>query len=99
MFHSIRWQNDTHVLIYQENARDYWSYDINESELTFHYPRAESGEPQGEFELGLIYLSGRMVTMDREKAVYWIKRAADKGYKHAIRKLERLIGPTSVDQG
>ena len=51
---------------------------------------AENDMPPAQFLLGLSYEEGNDVTQDHEKAVYWIKKAADKGLKEAKEKLKEM---------
>lgn len=88
VLHHIEWLDERTVKITQKNGRDYWTCTID-GDPTFHYPRAESGDPHGEYDLGRIYLSGRLIPLDRERGLKLIESAAAKGYAHAIRFLER----------
>ena len=46
--------------------------------------KAENGDLSAQYELGAYYLTGTAtVPQDLEKAVYWIKKAAEKGYLNA----------------
>jgi TPR repeat protein len=85
----IAWDDNETVRIGHRNARDYWLLSTAGS-VAFHYPRAESGDAHGEFDLGLMYFEGRQVLQDRERGLNLIESAASKGYKHAVRFLERL---------
>ncbi len=49
-----------------------------------------AGDAHAEFALGKLYWSGNVLDLDRELAIQWIKRAADKGYKHAIKFLNSI---------
>ena len=49
---------------------------------------AEKGERRIQFHLGLMYYFGRGVEMSRLGSHRWFKKAADQGYKPAIRVLE-----------
>jgi TPR repeat protein len=40
---------------------------------------AEQGDPNAQFNLGLMYHSGLQVRFDEQKAVYWYRRAAEGG--------------------
>ena len=54
---------------------------------------ATQGEHDSEHELGLQHLSGGMgLTKDKEKAIYWLKRAAAGGYQKAKDKLVEISG-------
>lgn len=45
---------------------------------------AESGDAETQFGLGLNYYSGKFCDKDYEKAVFWLKKSKDNGYKKAI---------------
>ncbi len=83
----LHWLDATHVKIMQGNQRDYWRYDCSERKLQFHFPRAENGDPHGEYDLACLYLEGRFVEKDHERGLEWLRRSASKGYKHAARRL------------
>ena len=54
---------------------------------------ATKGEHDSEHELGLQHLSGGMgLTKDKEKAIYWLKRAAAGGHQKAKDKLVEISG-------
>lgn len=84
----VKWTPSGQLLIYHSNNRDYWEYSPVTQELCFHYPRAESGDPHGQYDLGLMYQNGKGVLKDEEKSIYWLKKAAAQGYSRAIKKLE-----------
>lgn len=98
-FHSLTWDSEDRIFVYQDNARDYWSYSLQESKLEFHYPPAEQGDAHGEFALGQIYLAGRMVPKDTNKGLELIERSAEQGYKHAIRFLQRRKERQETESG
>ncbi|WP_456787115.1 tetratricopeptide repeat protein [Cellulomonas sp. P5_C5] len=78
------------VQLHHENARDYWSYDIDADELDFHFIRAEAGQPHGQYDLAMMYLEGRPVLRDPEAARQWLQLAAEGGHAPAARTLARL---------
>lgn len=84
------WEDENRVRLYRRNGRDYWEYDLRSDEVRFCFPRAESGDPQGQYHLGRMYLEGTLVFADRQKALYWLQQSAKQGYKHAINLLKRL---------
>ena len=45
---------------------------------------ADQGDAAGEFGLGRMYATGESVKKDTEKAVNWIRRAAEKDYLPAV---------------
>jgi hypothetical protein len=89
--HRIEWLDARTVRITQKNGRDYWLC-TTDGVPVFHYPRGESGDAHGEYDLGRIYLAGKLAPMDRERGMKLIESAAAKGYAHAVRFLERGEG-------
>lgn len=85
---SIRWLDSETVRVQHENQRDYWLV-TPDGGVEFHFPRADDGDPHGEYELGKMYLEGRYVLADRDRGLDLIQSAADKGFKHAINLLAR----------
>lgn len=87
-FNRIEWENDENLLILTQASQHYRAYNTLSKTLEFHFPRAESGDPQGEYHLAQIYIAGNIVAKDMEKALYWMRLAASKGDKHAIKYLK-----------
>jgi len=85
----IRWQDSNTVKVQHENGRDYWLCGTDGS-VSFHFPRAELGDPHGEFELGNMYYEGRYVLQDQTQGLRLIEAAAAKGFKHAINFLKAV---------
>jgi len=77
------WLDASTVKVQHQNDRDYWLCGTDGS-VTFHYPRAESGDPHGEFALGKMYYEGSLVLQDQARGLALIEAAAAKGYQHAI---------------
>jgi hypothetical protein len=51
---------------------------------------AESGHPNAQFNLGVIYSKGRGIPRNMEEARKWYQKAYDQGDINAKRSLERL---------
>lgn len=85
------WQNEKTLLLFHLNKRDYWIIDIETKKVTFVFPRAESGDPHGQFDLGKMYYNGSTF-LDKNEALglSWIKKSADQGFKSAIKFLEKI---------
>lgn len=47
----------------------------------------QKGDPKAEFLLGCMYEDGLHVETDLEKAVYWLEKAAQRGYEAAVNQL------------
>lgn len=45
---------------------------------------AEKGDPHGEYDLGRMYLEGQWVLQDVDRGIELIRRAAGKGFRHAV---------------
>jgi TPR repeat protein len=84
------WVDNNTVRIVQKNMRDYWDVDIVQETSTFHYPRAENGDPHGQYDFAKMYIDGWLVEQDMEKAIMWLEKSAAQGFKRAIRLLERI---------
>ncbi|AZF18689.1 hypothetical protein C4J92_5252 [Pseudomonas sp. R3-18-08] len=87
---AVEWVNDQTIRLYQTNKRDYWEIDTSSREVIFHYPRAESGDAHGQFDLAKMYVDGWIVEQDFEKAREWLERAAAQGFSRAIKLLQRM---------
>lgn len=84
----LHWDGPRTVKVTQDNGRDYWLCHAD-GEPEFHLPRAESGDPHGEFHLAQIYLQGGFVPQDAERGMALIRSAAAKGLAHAQEFLRR----------
>jgi len=89
LINRISWDDNQTVRLLCENERDYWLVKTA-GDVEFRYPRAQTGDPQGEFDLGRIYYEGMGVLQDKERGLKLIEAAAAKGFKHAIRFLEHV---------
>ncbi|WP_442754092.1 tetratricopeptide repeat protein [Methylocystis sp. JAN1] len=54
-----------------------------EAALTLLKPLAEKGEARAQSELGLIYMVGKGVPLDRKEGIKWIKLSAENGFAPA----------------
>lgn len=82
----IRWINDNTVRIQHQNERDYWLC-TTDGDLQFYYPRADQGDPHGQYDLGRMYFDGQWVLQDRARGLELIQAAAKQNFKHAVRFL------------
>jgi hypothetical protein len=82
----IRWIDATTVRIRHQNERDYWEC-TTDGDLQFHYPRADQGDPHGQYDLGRMYFEGQWVLQDQTRALELIRAAAAQGFKHAVKFL------------
>ena len=61
-------------------------------------PQAEKGQPDAEYAVGYMYYYGQGVVEDREKAWYWITKAAREGQPDAIEAAALLARPKTKAQ-
>jgi hypothetical protein len=86
----VEWVDDQTIRLFQVNKRDYWEIDTTSKEVRFHFPRAESGDAHGQFDLGKMYVDGWIVEQDFEQARQWLERSATQGFSRAVRLLQRM---------
>ncbi|MHB1240680.1 MAG: tetratricopeptide repeat protein [Gammaproteobacteria bacterium] len=58
-------------------------------------PLAKVGNPDAEYTLGYLYYYGYGTNKDKDKALYWIRRAAEQGNDRALAALQTLQLPTT----
>ena len=76
---------------YQKGAEAYERGDYKTA-LQEWRPFAESGDPQAQFRLGLMYENGWGVNQDGEEAVKWFRRASKQGHARAEQHLAAMVG-------
>ncbi len=86
----LQWLDNGHVRLWQENQRDYWDYDVEAGSASYHYPRAERGDPHGEYDLAQMYFKGYIVDQDEAQGLYWLRRSADHDFGRAKKLLKKL---------
>lgn len=86
----LKWEDESHVRLLHTNKRDYWDINVPSGTVNFCYPRALNEDAHGQYDLGIMYLEGRLVPKDREKAIYWIRKTAEKKFGRAIKKLIQI---------
>lgn len=59
--------------------------------------RAERGEADAQYAMGLIHAEGRGVTIDLAQAHYWLSLAIDQGDRDAER-LREIVGSQMTDE-
>lgn len=84
------WENNHIVRFYHTNKREYWELNTEQRQVTFHYPRAESGDAHGQYDLAKMYLEGDLVEIDESKAIEWLQKSANQGFGRAKKLLEEL---------
>jgi TPR repeat protein len=88
-YSKISWVDAKTVRVQTDNGRDYWLCS-SDGTVEFHYPRAQTGDPHGEYDLGRMYYDGTGVLRDQERGLALIRSAAAKGHRHAVRFLEHI---------
>ncbi len=68
----------------------------NASKLAYIQLRAEQGESDAQFLLGLMYFSGRVVEQDLEKGQFWVTKAAEQGNLKAAKTIADLAFDGSI---
>ena len=53
-------------------------------------PIADEGDPNAQFNIGLLYYDGKGVPQDYQQAADWFRRAADQGYAKAQQNLGEM---------
>lgn len=86
----LEWENENTVRMYHTNKRDYWSVDVTSHAVTFHYPRAEGGDPHGQYDLARMYIDGWLVEKNTDTAKEWLLKSAAQGFGRAIKLLEQI---------
>lgn len=75
------------ILLLALSSVTFGAEDLSQSELDDLISRVEKGDPEAQFELGLIYYNGQNVKQDYEQAIYWFKKAAENGIVEAQHNL------------
>ena len=57
----------------------------------------EAGEIIAEFNLGLWHFQGRIVEVDKDKGLYWMKKSAEQDYAHAQAALAQIYSNGEVE--
>lgn len=87
---SVTWLDLVSLRVNKKKTDDYWLVNIESKETDYCSARASIGQPHGMYDLGIMYLEGRTVIKNNNKAIFWLKKAADAGYGKASRVLESL---------
>lgn len=86
----LEWLDDETVRLFHGNKRDYWDISVTTQTAKFHFPRAESGNAHGQYDLAKMYLDGWIVEQDIAKAEEWLKKSATQNFPKAVKLLQRL---------
>ena len=63
---------------------------LSAQELADRRARAEAGDASAQYNLGVMYATGRDVPQDDAEAVAWYRRAAEQGHTEAQYNLGRM---------
>lgn len=74
-------------LIFVLSSVAFGAENLSQHELDDLISRVEKGDPEAQFELGLIYYNGQNVKQNYEQAIYWLKKAAENGIVEAQHNL------------
>ena len=75
------------ILLLALSSVTFGAEDLSQSELDDLISRVEKGDPEAQFELGLVYYNGQNVKQNYEQAVYWFKKAAEQNHANAQHNL------------
>lgn len=81
----------TRSLNLREGIQSFRAQDYRRSFIRL-VPEAEKGQPDAQYAVGYMYYYGQGVTENREKAWYWINRAAQAGQPDAMTAVQILDG-------
>ena len=51
---------------------------------------ANLGDPEAQYELGMLYVTGTGIKKDHREAMYWFILAADRKHPAAVKQVEKL---------
>ena len=72
---------------YLEQGKRYMQHGYHKKAMHILLPLACDGIPEAQYAVGYMYYYGYGVAQDTDVGYFWIKRAADQGYKSAIKGL------------
>ena len=75
------------ILLLALSSVTFGAEDLSQSEIDDLISRVEKGDPEAQFELGLVYYNGQNVKQNYEQAVYWFKKAAEQNHANAQHNL------------
>jgi TPR repeat protein len=73
--------------------------DMAETAIKYYSANADNGDTDAMLDLGAMYLVGRGVKQNREKALMWYKKAADLDGQRACRCIGNLYRYDNLDDG
>ncbi len=87
----LQWHGNekVHVPLTAVSGGAYWACSLDGT-YSFVFPKSEGGSAHDLYRHATMLLDGPWVMPDRESGLRLLERAADAGYKHAIRRLQVL---------
>lgn len=85
---TIRWISNDEICVWHKNKRDHWLCNLN-GLSRFVYPPAETGDAHALYRLATMLIDGQGVIPDYPRGMGLLQQAANAGYKHAQRRLDR----------
>jgi hypothetical protein len=88
----LLWQgNDrVHVPLTSVTGDAYWDCSLDGT-FSFKFPKSDDGSAHHLYQHATMLLDGTWVLPDKHAGMQLLQRAADAGYKHAIRRLQLII--------
>lgn len=83
--------NDNPYRAYNSLASLYIDQENYEEAYKYLIQAADLGNPEAEYNLGVMYNSGIVVEENKEKAIYWYKKSAAQGWTDAQYNLDILL--------
>ena len=95
MIGPMKWASNDQLEIEHKNKKDKWIVKLGDNpQSEFTTERAARDDPHGLYDLGMNYLNGYLVPKDLERARYWLRRAAERGYSRAPAALAKIESST-----
>lgn len=95
----LRWHGNeqVHVPLTAVSGDAYWACSLDGTS-SFVFPKSDNGSAHHLYQHATMLLDGLWVMPDRQTGMQLLERAAKAGYKHAIRRLERMQQSQAVNR-
>jgi hypothetical protein len=80
---------DNNIKINRSKSTDYWLFQNESKEITFHTVKAENEDAHAQFALAKIYLDGVLILPNQTLSNFWLEKAANQSFVQAKRFLEK----------
>ncbi|MEP3479013.1 MAG: SEL1-like repeat protein [Fuerstiella sp.] len=84
----LHWVSNDKICVWHKNKSEHWLCGLDGT-IQFVYPPADTGDVHAIYRLATMLLDGKGVIPDHESGYMLLELAANGGYKHAKRRLER----------